>query len=30
VGPVAFIALWQGLAEYRSRFREMTSTDTSQ
>jgi MFS family permease len=30
VGPVAFIALWQGLAQYRSRFREMASTDITQ
>ena len=27
VGPVAFIALWQGLAQYRSRFHEMAATD---
>jgi MFS family permease len=30
VGPVAFIALWQGLAQYRSRFREMASTDITE
>jgi len=28
VGPIAFIALWQGLAQYRSRFHEMAATDT--
>jgi MFS family permease len=30
VGPVAFIALWQGLAQYRVRFHEMAATDITQ